>query len=179
MPLIDASSRMPALNPAITQVGAGPEHIAANKTPTLYDSTSTKAFLQAHKNQRNAILNLSSDDPFSTPRHSIHLILAGQREHDSEVKLLQNEFNEKNVTVLRIEELYTEVLTLECASASAAGAHPRFKARRQGERPARRIFHQPPGNPKLKYNCWLCRPTDQDSNVESKECLAFFRMLVF
>jgi hypothetical protein len=27
--------------------------------------------------------------------------------------------------------------------------------------------------------CWLCRPTDQDSNVESKECLAFFRMLVF
>jgi Chromo (CHRromatin Organisation MOdifier) domain len=22
--------------------------------------------------------------------------------------------------------------------------------------------------------CWLCRPTDQDSNVESKECLAFF-----
>jgi hypothetical protein len=21
--------------------------------------------------------------------------------------------------------------------------------------------------------CWLCRPTDQDSNVESKECLAF------
>jgi RNase H-like domain found in reverse transcriptase/Reverse transcriptase (RNA-dependent DNA polymerase) len=28
-------------------------------------------------------------------------------------------------------------------------------------------------------NCWLCRPTDQDSNVESKECLAFFRMLVF
>jgi short-subunit dehydrogenase len=28
-------------------------------------------------------------------------------------------------------------------------------------------------------DCWLCRPTDQDSNVESKECLAFFRMLVF
>jgi hypothetical protein len=27
--------------------------------------------------------------------------------------------------------------------------------------------------------CWLCRPTDQDSNVESKECLAIFRMLVF
>jgi hypothetical protein len=27
--------------------------------------------------------------------------------------------------------------------------------------------------------CWLCRPTDQDSNVESKECLALFRMLVF
>jgi hypothetical protein len=27
--------------------------------------------------------------------------------------------------------------------------------------------------------CWLCRPTDQDSNVESKECLAFFRMLLF
>jgi hypothetical protein len=30
-----------------------------------------------------------------------------------------------------------------------------------------------------RWFCWLCRPTDQDSNVESKECLAFFRMLVF
>jgi hypothetical protein len=33
--------------------------------------------------------------------------------------------------------------------------------------------------PFICHTCWLCRPTDQDSNVESKECLAFFRMLVF
>jgi hypothetical protein len=31
----------------------------------------------------------------------------------------------------------------------------------------------------VPHDCWLCRPTDQDSNVESKECLVFFRMLVF
>jgi hypothetical protein len=55
--------------------------IAANKTPTLHDSTSTKAFLQAHRYQRNAILNLSPDDPITTSRHSIHLILVGLPEH--------------------------------------------------------------------------------------------------
>jgi hypothetical protein len=71
--------------------------------------------------------------------------------------LLQKGFNKKkNVTVITIEELHTEVLAHECASASAAGAHPRFKARRQGERSALRIFRQPPGNPKLKYNCQYC-----------------------
>jgi hypothetical protein len=40
----------------------------------------------------------------------------------------------------------------------------------------------PAGAPQARpqgSKCWLCRPTDQDSNVESKECLAFFRMLVF
>jgi hypothetical protein len=103
--------------------------IAANKTPTLHDSTSTKAFLQARRNQRNAILNLSPDDPLATPRHSIQLILAGLPEHISEVKLLQKEFNKKQtVTVMTIEEQHTEALALECASASAAGVHPRFKA---------------------------------------------------
>jgi hypothetical protein len=36
-----------------------------------------------------------------------------------------------------------------------------------------------PTQPLGAEGCWLCRPTDQDGNVESKECLAFFRMLVF
>jgi hypothetical protein len=74
--------------------------IAANKVPALHDSTSTKAFLQAHRNQQNAILNLSPDDPLATPRHSIHLILSGLPEHDSEVKLLQIEFNKKKMLQL-------------------------------------------------------------------------------
>jgi hypothetical protein len=131
--------------------------IAAKKTPTLHASTSTNAFLQAHRNQRNAILNLSPDDLFATPLHSIQLILEGLPEHDSEVKLLQKEFSKTTtVTVQTIEELHTQVLALEYASASTASSRPRFKARRQGERSSRRIFHQPPGNPKLKYSCQYC-----------------------
>jgi hypothetical protein len=142
--------------------------IAAKKTPTLHASTSTKAFLQAHRNQRNAIfnlsrnqrntsLNLSPDDLFATPLHSIQLILEELPEHDSEVKLLQKEFSKTTtVTVQTIEELHTQVLALEYASASTASSQPRFKARRQGERSSRRIFHQPPGNPKLKYSCQYC-----------------------
>jgi hypothetical protein len=71
--------------------------------------------------------------------------------------MLQKEFNTKKIdTVLLIEDLHNEVLGLECASARAAGEHPRFKARQQGERPVRRIFHQAPGNLKLKYSCQYC-----------------------
>jgi hypothetical protein len=95
--------------------------IAANKTPTLHDSTSTKAFLHTHRNQLNAFLNLSPDDPFATPQHSIHLILEGLPERDSDVKLLQKEFSKKtSVTVPSVEKLHTQVLPLECASASTA-----------------------------------------------------------
>jgi hypothetical protein len=82
------------------------EIIAANKTPTFYDSISTKAFLQAHRNQRNAILNVSPD-PLATHRHSIHLILAGLPEHDSEVKLLQKEFNKKKMVQVLLSRNYT------------------------------------------------------------------------
>jgi hypothetical protein len=64
--------------------------IPANKAPTLHDSTSTKAFLQAHRSMRNAILNRSPDDPLATPRHSIHLFLAGLPEHDSEPSCYKN-----------------------------------------------------------------------------------------
>jgi hypothetical protein len=39
--------------------------------------------------------------------------------------------------------------------------------------------HAPHAQHRIGALCWLCRPTDQDSNVESKECLAFFRMPVF
>jgi hypothetical protein len=142
----------------------------ANKKPTLHDSILTKAFLQAHTSQRNDILNLRPDDPLATPGNSIHLILAGLPEHVSEFKLLKKEFNKKKkVTVITIEELHTEVPALECASASAAGAHPRFKGRRQGERSARRIFHQPPGNPKLQYNCQYCLADGHKEEVCFKE----------
>jgi hypothetical protein len=57
--------------------------IAANKTPTLHDSISTKAFLQANRNQRNAILNLSPEGPLATLWLSIQLMLAGLPEQST------------------------------------------------------------------------------------------------
>jgi hypothetical protein len=121
-----------------------------------------------HRTQRNAILASNPQDHLGQPEHSIHLILQGLPEDDIEIKQLKKEYAKVKTQDLNcLENLHTDILNLNCASANFAQRHrhkDNFPHKNrynndQGAKTGRRTYKQGPGNPSNKYNCQYC-PVD-------------------